>query len=135
MVFLLGFQSKGQGNLFIAVDLYDGRRSPSSCRDNLIYNTVSIWSTRSLSATGSADTFVASLMTSFQSLSARGSLHDDKLWRLVVPCEDSRNFVLFNGKSIFSLKQKAVVSLLVLRASTRPSSPPYSSGATPHVRL
>jgi hypothetical protein len=73
MVFLLGFQSKGQGNLFIAVDLYDGRRSPSSCRDNLIYNTVSMWSTRSLSATRSADTFVASLMTSFQSLSPSGN--------------------------------------------------------------
>jgi hypothetical protein len=37
--------------------------------------------------------------------------------------------------SICSLKQKAVGSRLVLRASTRPSKSPYSSGATPRVRL
>jgi hypothetical protein len=46
---------------------------------------------------------------------ARGSLHDDELWRQVLPCEDSRYFVLFNGKNIFSLKQKAVGSRFVLR--------------------
>jgi hypothetical protein len=66
---------------------------------------------------------------------ACGSLHDDELWRLVLPCEDSRYFVLFNGKSIFSLKQKSVGSRLVLRASTRPSRSPYCLGATPRVRL
>jgi hypothetical protein len=65
---------------------------------------------------------------------ARGLLHDDKLWRLVLPYEDSRYFVLFNGKSIFSLKQKAVGSQFILRASTRPSRSPYCSGATPRVR-
>jgi hypothetical protein len=37
--------------------------------------------------------------------------------------------------SICSLKQKAVGSRLVLRASNRPSKSPYSSGATQRVRL
>jgi hypothetical protein len=53
----------------------------------------------------------------------------------VLPCEDSRYFVLFNGKSIFSLKQKAIGSRFVLLASTQLSRSPYCSGATPLVRL
>jgi hypothetical protein len=53
----------------------------------------------------------------------------------VLPYEDSRYFVLFNGKSIFSLQQKAVGSRFILRASTRPSRSPYCSRATPRVRL
>jgi hypothetical protein len=35
---------------------------------------------------------------------ARESLHDAEFWHLALPYEDSRYFVLFNGKSIFSLK-------------------------------
>jgi hypothetical protein len=58
---------------------------------------------------------------------ARGSLHDDELWHLVLSCEDSRYFVLFNGKSIFSLKQKVVGSRLVLRASSHEG---YSTNAS-----
>jgi hypothetical protein len=53
----------------------------------------------------------------------------------VLPYEDSRYFVLFNGKNICSLKQKAVGSRFVLRESTRPSRSPYYSGATPRVHL
>jgi hypothetical protein len=68
-VFLLGFQSKGQGHLFIAVELCHGRRSPFRWRGNLICNTVCTWSMRSLSATGSADTSAAGQMTPFQPVS------------------------------------------------------------------
>jgi hypothetical protein len=66
---------------------------------------------------------------------ARGSLHDKEPRRLVLLYEDSRYFILFNGKCIFSLKQKAVGSRFVLRASTQPSGSPYFFGATPRVRL
>jgi hypothetical protein len=59
MVFLLDFRSKGQGHLFIAMELSDGHCSTSSRRGNLIYNTVCTWSARSLSITGSTDTSVA----------------------------------------------------------------------------
>jgi hypothetical protein len=95
------------------MELSDGHHSSSSRRGNLICNTVRTWSVRSLSATGSTDTSVAVWRHLFQSLSssgssgnncpgqgsvptqyARGLLHDDKFWRLVLPCEDSRYFVL-----------------------------------------
>jgi hypothetical protein len=84
-----------------------------------------------LSATGSADMSAAGLMTSFSlcllaaaatpllgigsvlTQYARGSLHDAELWRLALAYENSRYFVLFNGKSIFCLKQKAVGFQLV----------------------
>jgi hypothetical protein len=65
----------------------------------------------------------------------RGSLRDNESLHPVFSCEDSRCFVFFQEKSICFLKQKAVGSQLVLRASTRPSRSPYCSGATPQVRL
>jgi hypothetical protein len=73
MVPLLDFQSKGQGHLFIAMELSNGNRSSSSRRGNLICSTICTWSTRSLSATRSTDTSAVGLMTSFQSLSSSGS--------------------------------------------------------------
>jgi hypothetical protein len=41
---------------------------------------------------------------------ARGLLHDDELWCLMLPCEVSGFYVLIKGKSIFFLKQKVVGS-------------------------
>jgi hypothetical protein len=70
MVLLLDFRSKGQGHLFIVMELSNGHRSSSSRRGNLICITVCTWSMRFLSATGSTDTSAADLMTSFQSLSS-----------------------------------------------------------------
>jgi hypothetical protein len=70
MVPLLDFRSKGQGHLFIAVELNIGHRSPYRRHGNLICNTFCTWSTRSLSAIGSTDTSAAGLTTSFQSVSS-----------------------------------------------------------------
>jgi hypothetical protein len=72
MVSLLDFRSKGQGHLFIAMELINDHRSSSSRRGNLICSTVCTWSTRSLSTTRSTDTSVVGLMTYFQSLSSSG---------------------------------------------------------------
>jgi hypothetical protein len=72
MVPLLDFRSKGQGHLFIAMELSTGHRSSSRQRDKLICSTVCTWSTRSLSSIGSTNTSVVGLMTSFQSLSSSG---------------------------------------------------------------
>jgi hypothetical protein len=72
MVPLLDFRRKGQGHLFIEMELGTGHRSSSSRRGNLIFSTIYTWSTRSLSATGRTDTSDTSLMTSFQSLSSSG---------------------------------------------------------------
>jgi hypothetical protein len=97
MVPLLDFRSKGQGHLFIATELSNGYRSPSSRRGNLICSIVCTWSTRSLSATGSIDTSAMGLMTFFSpcllvvaaapplgtglvlAQCARGALHDNEL--------------------------------------------------------
>jgi hypothetical protein len=73
MVPLLHFRSKGQGHLFIAVEISIGHHPSYRWRANLICNTVCTWSTRSLSAIGSTDTSAAGLMTSFQSSSSSGS--------------------------------------------------------------
>jgi hypothetical protein len=70
MVLLLDFQSKGQGHLFIAMELSNDHRSSSNRHGNLICNTIFMWSTRSLSATGSTDMSATGLMASFQSLSS-----------------------------------------------------------------
>jgi hypothetical protein len=69
MVFSLDFRSKGQGHLFIAVELTISHHPSYRHHGNFIRNTICTWSMRSLSAIGSTDTSIAGLMTSFQSLS------------------------------------------------------------------
>jgi hypothetical protein len=73
MVFLLSSGSRDPGHLFKAVELCICHRSPYRWRGNLICNTISTWSTRLLSATGSTDTSIMGLLTSFQSSSSSGS--------------------------------------------------------------
>jgi hypothetical protein len=93
----------------------------------LIHNTVTTWSARSLSTSGSADTSATHLMKTFQFLShsasgcisASGRSHVCKVcpwgairqafWRLALLCRDSAWLVLLSGESIQKHKQKAVV--------------------------